>query len=161
MVSFQSTRHPFGRSKNYYYDENFKQYNSHQREQNLRRLIKQMFVDITKDPQDPKGNIHVVRIEDLDFMRLKHKDKSKTMNKMIHELPYGLFRKLIEVESFNHQMAVELINPAYSSQKALKLGLDRHLGAAKIIAEGGVSIAEYYLYSHRHNSGKTNSSKDA
>ena len=141
--------------QNYYYDENFKQYNSHQREQNLRQLIKQMFVDIKRD------HIHIVRIEDLDFMKLKHKDKSKAMNKMIHELPYGIFRKLIEIESFNHQMAVELIDPAYSSQKALELGLDRHLGAAKIIAEGGVSIAEYYLYSHRHNSGKTNSSKDA
>ena len=164
MVSFQSTRHLFGRSKNYYYDENFKQYNSHQREQNLRRLIKQMFVDITKDPQDPKGNIHVVRIEDLDFMKLKHKDKSKTMNKMIHELPYGLFRKLIEVESFNHQMAVELINPAYSSRIALKLGLDRHLGAAKIIAEGGVGEdeeTEYYVYKCNYDNEKTNSSKDA
>lgn len=113
-----------------------------------------MFADIAKD------NIHVIRIEDLDFMKLKHKSKSKTMNKMIHELPYGIFRKLIEVESFNHQMAVELINPAYTSQKAIQLGLDRHLGAAKIIAEGGVCIAEYYLYNRRY-SGKTNSRKDA
>ena len=118
--------------QNYHYDEQFKQYNSHQREQNLRQLIKQMFADIAKD------NIHIIRIEDLDFMKLKHKSKSKTMNKMIHELPYGIFRKLIEVESFNNHMAVELINPAYTSKKALELGLDRHLGAAKIIAEGGV-----------------------
>lgn len=120
--------------KNYNYDEQFKQYNSHQREQNLRQLIKQMFADIAKD------NIHVVRIEDLDFMKFKHKSQSKTMNKMIHELPYGIFKKLIEVESFKHQMAVELINPAFTSQKALELGLDRHLGAAKIIAEGGAKL---------------------
>lgn len=118
--------------KNYNYDEQFKQYNSHQREQNLRQLIKQMFADMKKD------NIHVVRIEDLDFMKLKHKNMSKAMNKLIHELPYGIFRKLIEVESFNNHMAIELINPAFTSKKALKLGLDRHLGAAKIIAEGGV-----------------------
>ena len=131
--------------QNYHYDEQFKQYNSHQREQNLRQLIKQMFADIKKD------NVHVIRIEDLDFMKLKHKDKSKTMNKMIHELPYGIFRKLIEIESFKHQIAVELINPAYTSQKALKLGLDRHLGAAKIIAEGGakLDVSEYYVYSRR------------
>ena len=129
--------------QNYYYDEQFKQYNSHQREQNLRQLIKQMFADIKRD------NIHVIRIENLDFMKLKHKDRSKAMNKMIHELPYSIFRKLIEIESFNHQMAVELINPAYTSQKAIQLGLDRHLGAAKIIAEGGVCIAEYYIYSRR------------
>lgn len=139
--------------QNYYYDEQFKQYNSHQREQNLRQLIKQMFVDITKEP---KVNIHVIRIEDLDFMKLKHKDKSKSMNKMIHELPYGIFRKLIEIESFNHQMTVELINPAFTSKKALELGLDRHLGAAKIIAEGGVAAGDYFKHS-----GKTNSSKDA
>lgn len=119
--------------QNYNYDEQFKQYNSHQREQNLRQLIKQMFADIKKD------NIHVVRIEDLDFMKLKHKNISKAMNKLIHELPYGIFRKLIEVESFNNHMVVELINPAYTSKKALELGLDRHLGAAKIIAEGGVA----------------------
>lgn len=136
--------------QNYNYDEQFKQYNSHQREQNLRQLIKQMFDDIAKD------NIHVIRIEDLDFMKLKHKSNSKAMNKMIHELPYGIFRKLIEVESFNHQMAVELINPAYTSQKALKLGLDRHLGAAKIIAEGGVDVGDYF----KHND-NTNSSKDS
>jgi transposase, IS605 orfB family len=141
--------------KNYHYDKNFKQYNSHQREQNLRQLIKQMFADITKEP---KVNIHVVRIEDLDFMKLKHKDKSKTMNKMIHELPYGLFRKLIEVESFNHQMTVELIDPAYTSKKALEMGLDRHLGAAKIIAEGGVCN---YVYNRRYNRSKTNGSKDS
>ena len=129
-VSFQYTHHLFG--KNYNYDEQFKQYNSHQREQNLRQLIKQMFIDMKKD------NIHVIRIEDLDFMKLKHKDRSKAMNKMIHELPYGIFKKLIEVESFNNHMVVELINPAFTSKKALELGLDRHLGAAKIIAEGGV-----------------------
>lgn len=114
-----------------------------------------MFADITKEP---KVNIHVVRIEDLDFMKLKHKDKSKTMNKMIHELPYGLFRKLIEVESFNHQMTVELIDPAYTSKKALEMGLDRHLGAAKIIAEGGVCN---YVYNRRYNRSKTNGSKDS
>lgn len=125
--------------QNYYYDEDFKQYNSYQREQNLRQLIKQMFVDIKRD------HIHIVRIEDLDFMKLKHKDKSKTMNKMIHELPYGIFRKLIEIESFNHQMTVELIDPAYSSQKALKLGLDRHLGAAKIIAEGNIGAYDFKI----------------
>ena len=136
--------------KNYNYDEQFKQYNSHQREQNLRQLIKQMFADIKND------NIHVIRIEDLDFMKLKHKDRSKAMNKMIHELPYGIFRKLIEIESFKHQMAVELINPAYTSQKALELGLDRHLGAAKIIAEGGVAAGDYFKHSDN-----TNSSKDS
>ena len=133
--------------QNYNYDEQFKQYNSHQREQNLRQLIKQMFIDMKND------NIHVVRIEDLDFMKLKHKSatQSKTMNKLIHELPYGIFRKLIEVESFNNHMVVELINPAYTSKKALELGLDRHLGAAKIIAEGGakLSIEEYYIYNRR------------
>ena len=146
--------------QNYNYDEQFKQYNSHQREQNLRQLIKQMFIDMKED------NIHVVRIEDLDFMKLKHKNMSKAMNKLIHELPYGIFRKLIEVESFKHQMAVELINPAYTSQKAIQLGLDRHLGAAKIIAEGGakLSVAEYYVYNRKavgHDSNKTNSSKNA
>lgn len=150
--------------QNYHYDEQFKQYNSHQREQNLRQLIKQMFIDITKDLEDAQYKVHVIRIEDLDFMKLKHKDQSKVMNKMIHELPYGIFRKLIEVESFKHQMAVELINPAYTSQKALKLGLDRHLGAAKIIAEGGVDegeVTEYYVYKHGRNSNQTNNNKDS
>lgn len=144
--------------QNYHYDEQFKQYNSHQREQNLRQLIKQMFADMKND------NIHVIRIEDLDFMKLKHKDRSKAINKMIHELPYGLFRKLIEVESFNHQMAVELINPAFTSQKAIQLGLDRHLGAAKIIAEGGVDVSEYYVYNRRaigQDNNKTNNSENS
>ena len=134
--------------QNYTYDEQFKQYNSHQREQNLCQLIKQMFADMKND------NIHVIRIEDLDFMKLKHKDRSKVMNKMIHELPYGIFRKLIEVESFKHQMAVELINPAYTSQKAIQLGLDRHLGAAKIIAEGGVAAGDYFKHSDNTNNSK-------
>lgn len=135
--------------QNYYYDKQFKQYNTHQREQNLRQLIKEMFADIQQD------NIHVMRIEDLDFMRLKHKNMGKSMNKLIHELPYGIFRKLIEKECFNHQMTVELINPAYSSQKALKLGLDRHLGAAKIIAEGNIGAYDFKINSEKSLTKKT------
>ena len=123
--------------QNYHYDAQFKDYNSNQREQNLRQLVKQMFEDIKQD------NIHVVRIEDLDFMKKKHQNRGKTMNKMLHELPYGQFRKIIESECFRHHMIVEYINPAYSSQKALKLGLDRHLGAAKIIAEGNLGAFEF------------------
>ena len=123
--------------QNYHYDAKFKDYNSNQREQNLRQLIKQMFDDIKQD------NIHVVRIEDLDFMKKKHQNRGKGMNKMLHELPYGQFRKIIESECFRHHMIVEYINPAYSSQKALKLGLDRHLGAAKIIAEGNPDAFEF------------------
>lgn len=123
--------------QNYHYDAQFKEYNSAQREQNLRQLVKQMFDDIKQD------NIHVVRIEDLDFMRKKHQNLGKVMNKMLHELPYGQFRKIIESECFRHHMVVEYINPAYSSQKALKLGLDRHLGAAKIIAEGNLGAFEF------------------
>ena len=123
--------------QNYHYDSQFKHYNSNQREQNLRQLIKQMFEDIKQD------NIHVVRIEDLDFMKKKHQNLGKGMNKMLHELPYGQFRKIIESECFRHHMIVEYINPAYSSQKALKLGLDRHLGAAKIIAEGNLGAFEF------------------
>lgn len=123
--------------QNYHYDAQFKDYNSNQREQNLRQLIKQMFEDIKQD------KIHVVRIEDLDFMKKKHQNLGKSMNKLLHELPYGQFRKIIESECFRHHMVVEYINPAYSSQKALKLGLDRHLGAAKIIAEGNVGAFEF------------------
>ena len=123
--------------QNYHYDEQFKEYNSNQREQNLRQLVKQMFEDIKQD------KIHVVRIEDLDFMKKKHQHLGKTMNKLLHELPYGQFRKIIESECFRHHMVVEYINPAYSSQKALKLGLDRHLGAAKIIAEGNLGAFEF------------------
>ena len=123
--------------QNYHYDSQFKHYNSNQREQNLRQLIKQMFEDIKQD------NIHVVRIEDLNFMKKKHQNRGKAMNKMLHELPYGQFRKIIESECFRHHMVVEYINPAYSSQKALKLGLDRHLGAAKIIAEGNPNAFEF------------------
>lgn len=123
--------------QNYHYDSQFKHYNSNQREQNLRQLIKQMFEDIKQD------NIHVVRIEDLNFMKKKHQNRGKAMNKMLHELPYGQFRKIIESECFRHHMVVEYINPAYSSQKALKLGLDRHLGAAKIIAEGNTNAFEF------------------
>ena len=123
--------------QNYHYDAQFKDYNSNQRDQNLRQLVKQMFEDIKQD------NIHVVRIEDLDFMKKKHQHLSKEMNKMLHELPYGQFRQIIESECFRHHMMVEYINPAYSSQKALTLGLDRHLGAAKIIAEGNLVTFEF------------------
>lgn len=123
--------------QNYHYDAQFKEYNSNQREQNLRKLVKKMFEDIKQD------NIHVVRIEDLDFMKKKHQNRGKAMNKMLHELPYGQFRKIIESECFRHHIVVEYINPAYSSQKALKLGLDRHLGAAKIIAEGNLGAFEF------------------
>lgn len=123
--------------QNYHYDAQFKDYNSNQRDQNLRQLVKQMFEDIKQD------NIHVVRIEDLDFMKKKHQHLSKGMNKMLHELPYGQFRQIIESECFRHHMMVEYINPAYSSQKALTLGLDRHLGAAKIIAEGNLGTFEF------------------
>ena len=123
--------------QNYHYDAQFKEYNSNQREQNLRQLIKQMFEDIKQD------KIHVVRIEDLDFMKQKHQNRGKVMNKMLHELPYGQFRKIIESECFRHHMVVEYIDPTNSSQKALKLGLDRHLGASKIIAEGNLGAFEF------------------
>lgn len=121
--------------KNYLYDENFKNYNSSQRENNLRNLLIQMFKEL-KDDKLCNKKVDIVRIEDLSFTSKKNKNLGKKMNKMLHDLPYKMFKNLISILALKNNMLIELVNPAYSSQKAEEQGMDRHLGAAKIIAYG-------------------------
>ena len=121
--------------KNYLYDENFENYNSSQRENNLRNLLNQMFKEL-KDDKLCNKKVDIIRIEDLSFTSKKNKNLGKKMNKMLHDLPYKMFKNLISILALKNNILIELVNPAYSSQKAKEQGMDRHLGAAKIIAYG-------------------------
>ena len=121
--------------KNYLYNENFENYNSSQRENNLRNLLNKMFKEL-KDNKLCNKKVDIVRIEDLSFTSKKNKNLGKKMNKMLHDLPYKMFKNLISILALKNNMLIELVNPAYSSQKVIKQGMDRHLGAAKIIAYG-------------------------
>lgn len=121
--------------------------NSQQRKESLRKVVK-MFIQDAKDKalqgkhNQQLNEAIIVRIENLNFKRTKAKtmkattDKGKAYNAMLHNLPYKLFAELVRIESYKIGAKLELINPKNSSKKALELGLDRHLGAAKIIAQG-------------------------
>lgn len=60
---------------------------------------------------------------------------------MLSQLPYSLYDKMMTLEAFRHRRQIEHVNPAFTSQIAMMLGLDRHLGAARIIQIGNVNEA--------------------
>lgn len=126
--------------KNYDYNN---EGNTNQRKESLRKIIK-TFIQEAKDICKNQDQEIILRIENLNFKTTKAKtkkastEKGKAYNAMLHNLPYKMFKDLVIMEAYKSigQIKVELINPKYSSQKALELGLDRHLGAAKVIAYG-------------------------
>lgn len=105
-----------------------------QRKQNLRLAIKQICL-IAKEKNAS------IYIEDLNFNRKKNKlrktnknnKKEKFYNTMLSNLPYSQYQQMFEIEGYKQGIFVKKVNPAFSSQDALKQGLDRHLGAAKMI----------------------------
>lgn len=107
--------------------------NKQQTKENLRKIIKNFM-----------QYVDVLRIENLDFKKTKAKSLKSTTtlgkqyNVMLNKLPYKMFKDLVMVEAYKAGVKVELINPKNSSKKALELGYDRHLGVAKIIAEGNL-----------------------
>lgn len=52
---------------------------------------------------------------------------------MLSNLPYSQYQQIFEIEGYKQGIFVKKVNPAFTSQDALKQGLDRHLGAAKMI----------------------------
>ncbi len=77
------------------------------------------------------NRIGVINIEKLDFTKKKQDLKSN----MLHILPYARYTKMMKQECYKAGIKLRLVNPAYTSQNAMKMGLDRHIGAAMLIAK--------------------------
>ena len=110
------------------------QHNRYQNKENLRQAIK-VAVSLAKQH---KLNI---KIEDLNFNRKKAKlfpaysDYGKNYNRMLSSLPYATYEKMMEIECDKAGVYLMKVNPKNTSQKALEKGWDRHIGAARIIAQ--------------------------
>jgi IS605 OrfB family transposase len=77
------------------------------------------------------NRVGVINIENLNFTKKKQDDKSY----MLHKLPYARYIKTMKKECYKVGIRLRLVNPAYTSQNAMKMGLDRHIGAAMLIAQ--------------------------
>lgn len=82
-----------------------------------------------------------IKIEDLNFNRKKAKlfsassEYGKNYNKMLSCLPYATYEKMMEIECDKAGIYLIKVNPKDTSQKALEQGWDRHIGAARMIAQ--------------------------
>lgn len=115
-----------------------KRYTSAQLSQSLRQAIQTLF------KLCEAHHISHIRIESLNFNQKKRrlaKQRDLKYNFMLSQLPYSLYNKMITLEAFRHRRQIEYVNPAFTSQIAMMLGLDRHLGAARIIQIGDVNEA--------------------
>lgn len=105
--------------------------NGHQRKTSLRQAIKQL---LTLSPAD-------MVIEDLNFNRTKNKlfpaktEQGKEYNRMLSNLSYSQYQKLMEIECFKADRFLKTVDPKNTSKQAIKNGWDRHLGAARIIKD--------------------------
>lgn len=109
-------------------------HNRYQNKENLRKAIK-IVVSLAK-----QHNLNI-KIEDLNFNRKKAKlfsaysDYGKSYNRMLSSLPYGTYEKIMEIECDKAGVYLIKVNPKNTSKKALKNGWDRHIGAARMIAQ--------------------------
>lgn len=108
--------------------------NRYQNKENLRQAIK-VVVLLAK-----QHNLNI-KIEDLNFNRNKgklfsaHSDYGKNYNRMLSSLPYATYEKIMEIECDKAGVYLIKVNPKNTSQKALENGWERHIGAARIIAQ--------------------------
>jgi transposase, IS605 orfB family len=109
-------------------------HNRHQNKENLRKAIK-IVVSLAK-----QHNLNI-KIEDLNFNRKKatlfsaYYDYGKNYNRMLSSLPYATYETMMEIECDKAGEYLMKINPKNTSQKALENGWDRHIGAARMIAQ--------------------------
>lgn len=109
-------------------------HNRYQNKENLRQAIK-IVVSLAK-----QHNLNI-KIEDLNFNRKKAKlfsaysEYSKAYNRMLSSLPYSTYAKMMEIECDKAGVYLMKVNPKNTSQKALENGWDRHIGAARMIAQ--------------------------
>lgn len=102
-----------------------------QRKESLRKAIKTLLTLTTSD----------IIIEDLNFNRTKNQlfpsktEQGKGYNRMLSNLPYSQYQKLMEVECFKANRFLKTVNPKNTSKQAIKNGWDRHIGAARIIKD--------------------------
>ena len=109
-------------------------HNRYQNKENLRQAIK-IVVSLAK-----QHNLNI-KIEDLNFNRKKatlfstYSEYSKAYNRMLSSLPYATYEKIMEIECDKAGVYLMKINPKNTSQKAIEQGWERHIGAARIIAQ--------------------------
>ena len=109
-------------------------HNRYQNKENLRQAIKTV-VSLAK-----QHNLNI-KIEDLNFNRKKTKlfpaysDYSKAYNRMLSSLPYATYEKMMEIECDKAGIYLMKVNPKNTSQKAIENGWERHIGAARMIAQ--------------------------
>lgn len=109
-------------------------HNRYQNKENLRQAIK-VVVSLAK-----QHNLNI-KIEDLNFNRKKVKlfsaysDYGKSYNRMLSSLPYSTYEKMMEIECDKAGVYLIKVNPKNTSQKAIEQGWERHIGAARIIAQ--------------------------
>ena len=109
-------------------------HNRYQNKENLRQAIK-VVVSLAK-----QHNLNI-KIEDLNFNRKKAKlfpaysEYSKAYNRMLSSLPYSTYEKMMEIECDKAGVYLIKVNPKNTSQKALENGWERHIGAARMIAQ--------------------------
>ena len=109
-------------------------HNRHQNKENLRQAIKTV-VSLAK-----QHNLNI-KIEDLNFNRKKarlftaYSEYSKAYNRMLSSLPYATYEKIMEIECDKAGVYLIKVNPKNTSQKAVENGWERHIGAARIIAQ--------------------------
>lgn len=109
-------------------------HNRYQNKENLRQAIK-VVVSLAK-----QHNLNI-KIEDLNFNRKKVKlfsaysDYGKNYNRMLSSLPYATYEKMMEIECDKAGLYLMKVNPKNTSQKALENGWERHIGAARMIAQ--------------------------
>ena len=120
----------------------YKDATSNQRKESLLLAIKQMFKILKQN------NISVLKMENLDFtkLKLKHNKNSnnvKEMNRMIHSLPYSRCEKLMIIEAYKNNIQLVLVNPAYTSKKAK----DNLLSDYKNLNISDLSIHQMAAYS--------------
>lgn len=109
-------------------------HNRYQNQENLRQAIK-IVVSLAK-----QHNLNI-KIEDLNFNRKKatlfsaYSDYGKSYNRMLSSLSYSTYEKIMEIECDKAGVYLIKVNPKNTSQKAIENGWERHIGAARIIAQ--------------------------
>ena len=109
-------------------------HNRYQNKENLRQAIK-VVISLAK-----QHNLNI-KIEDLNFNRKKAKlfpaysDYGKSYNRMLSRLPYATYEKMMEIECDKAGVYLIKVNPRNTSQKAIEQGWERHIGAARMIAQ--------------------------
>ena len=109
-------------------------HNRYQNKENLRQAIK-VVVSLAK-----QHNLNI-KIEDLNFNRKKAKlfaaysDYGKSYNRMLSSLPYSTYAKMMEIECDKAGVYLMKVNPKNTSKKAIEQGWERHIGAARMVAQ--------------------------